>query len=221
MATLTPSPLRMLARFGAALVPSLLAAAACGGSTDGGSSGTGVKNGEVCPVNGQRTYAVDGCNTCTCTAGKWVCTTTDCTQACVNGTTQSDGCNTCTCISGGWACTKKACSACVDGATKTDGCNTCSCSAGTWMCTARACPPDGGGKGCGGWLGNPCTATEYCAYEPGQLCGAADASSVCKPRPEACDLIYAPVCGCDGTTYGNDCQAASAGTGVMHTGTCP
>jgi hypothetical protein len=52
------------------------------------------------------------------------------------------------------------------------------------------------------------------------MCGAADAESVCKPRPEACDMIYAPVCGCDQKTYSNDCVAAAAGTGVYSSGPC-
>jgi hypothetical protein len=79
----------------------------------------------------------------------------------------------------------------------------------------------GAGKGCGGWLGNTCTDSEYCAYVPGQLCGAGDASAACKPRPQICSQIYAPVCGCDRKAYSNECAAAAAGMGVYSTGKCP
>jgi hypothetical protein len=43
---------------------------------------------------------------------------------------------------------------------------------------------------------------------------------VCLPRPEACILIYDPVCGCDGQTHGNACQAHAAGTDVAYDGEC-
>lgn len=77
-----------------------------------------------------------------------------------------------------------------------------------------------GAKACGARAGNTCTANEYCAYEPGQYCGQADAESVCRLRPQVCDTVYAPVCGCDRQTYGNSCEAATAGTGVYATGAC-
>jgi len=73
---------------------------------------------------------------------------------------------------------------------------------------------------CGGFAGDTCTKSEYCAYEAGQYCGAADASSVCKPRPENCTMQHEPVCGCDQKVYSNACQAAAAGTGVLNQGEC-
>ncbi|WP_371400269.1 hypothetical protein [Priestia megaterium] len=32
--------------------------------------------------------------------------------------------------------------------------------------------------------------------------------------------MYQPVCGCDGKTYGNACQAAGAGVSVASAGAC-
>jgi hypothetical protein len=78
-----------------------------------------------------------------------------------------------------------------------------------------------GVKTCGGITGGiECAADQYCNFPVAANCGAADQTGTCASKPEACDLIYSPVCGCDGTTYGNDCAAASAGVSVAKTGEC-
>lgn len=79
----------------------------------------------------------------------------------------------------------------------------------TGICTATgACGPT-----------QPCSATEYCDY-PDELCGAGE-SGKCMPRPLGCDLMYAPVCGCDGQVHGNDCSARAGGTDISGKGGCP
>jgi hypothetical protein len=65
-----------------------------------------------------------------------------------------------------------------------------------------------------------CADGAYCDFTAEAMCGAADQPGVCLPRPEACILIFDPVCGCDGVTHGNACQAAAAGSDVAYEGEC-
>jgi hypothetical protein len=96
-----------------------------------------------------------------------------------------------------------------------DGCNTCTCTEAGPACTLIGCE-----SVCGGIAGLACGAGEYCNYAPDALCGAADALGTCAAIPDACDLNYAPVCGCDGETYGNACAAALEGVSVASEGEC-
>lgn len=81
------------------------------------------------------------------------------------------------------------------------------------QCVREHCPP------CGGVMGISCPKSEFCMFRPGE-CEVADKQGQCIPIPDACPLIYEPVCGCDGETYGNACEAAAAQVSIDHVGPC-
>lgn len=78
------------------------------------------------------------------------------------------------------------------------------------------------GAACGGLAAGKLTCDDglYCAYTIGQSCGAGDQQGVCTLASRFCPLFIAPVCGCNGTTYGNSCQAGIGGTSVDRVGPC-
>lgn len=63
-----------------------------------------------------------------------------------------------------------------------------------------------------------CAADQWCDY-PDDLCGAGSPGA-CKPRPQGCDLLYAPVCTCEGQVAGNACAGRAGGHDVSAKGDC-
>jgi hypothetical protein len=70
--------------------------------------------------------------------------------------------------------------------------------------------------------GSRCLPTQYCQLPEG-VCDpeAMPDQGVCVDRPSTCDGIYEPVCGCNGHTYVNECQAAWSGVSIDFQSECP
>ncbi len=72
---------------------------------------------------------------------------------------------------------------------------------------------------CGGPNQIECDEGYFCKNKKG-VCDEEDPFGRCTTPPAICPLIYAPVCGCDGITYGNACQADQAEVSINHDGEC-
>lgn len=58
-------------------------------------------------------------------------------------------------------------------------------------------------------VGHPCTPDQFCEL-PSGVCATDLDSGSCVAVQNLCPDAYAPVCGCDGLTYGNDCLRRGA-----------
>lgn len=63
-----------------------------------------------------------------------------------------------------------------------------------------------------------CAETEFCKKAEG-VCG--NYTGLCEPRPEACPMAFGmEICGCDGNTYIDECNAHAVGMNVAFSGAC-
>lgn len=95
----------------------------------------------------------------------------------------------------------------------------------TWMglCGCDAVPPvdDGGDVPAGVCSGEEpeCPADTFCKFANG-TCDQPLRTGTCEAVPDGCPEIFQPVCGCNDTTYDNECSADVAGVAVAAEGEC-
>jgi Kazal-type serine protease inhibitor-like protein len=77
------------------------------------------------------------------------------------------------------------------------------------------------GRKCEGRHNLECAAGQFCATsKKSKRCPDSETKGVCRYMPDVCTQIEEPVCGCDGQTYGNACQADMTGIALAYEGPC-
>ena len=74
-------------------------------------------------------------------------------------------------------------------------------------------------EACGGPDKITCNSALFCHLPDGQ-CSAPDAAGTCAKAPDFCMRVSRPVCGCNGKTYQNECEARHAKVAIDTTGAC-
>jgi hypothetical protein len=74
-------------------------------------------------------------------------------------------------------------------------------------------------EACGGPDKITCNSALFCHLPDGQ-CSAPDAAGTCAKAPDFCMRVSRPVCGCNGKTYQNECEARHAKMAIDTAGAC-
>ena len=74
-------------------------------------------------------------------------------------------------------------------------------------------------EACGGPQKITCNSALYCQLPAGQ-CAGPDTAGTCVKAPDFCMRVSRPVCGCNGKTYLNECEARKARVAIDTTGAC-